>query len=851
MDDPWGSPWATSDHPSRNELLVPPPSPPKALLSPPPRAFVGIASASPAQSPWVDDGSFGDWTGTDLTQNKKSLTDWGVWGDASLQQPPSTSSRHDGSGRASPLAWPSSAATSPGLKPLPRSRTSSIFRQSSPDPWAAEFSLKNRRDTLSSFSLSVHEDTSSKPEIPSEEVAQSSYLGIEVRKSRLVKSEDKLEEQRGTDIDEHEPNQPRVSTIITTSQDPAGPATKPVLNEIHEISPRPSSTFSHPSSQEIDRQDSPITSIDEDSKSRLQPSRKASGKVHELVGMYDDLTKATTIEEPPSTETRESPQRTDGTENSPDLDKAAEEDEDAVDFGEFEDVAPEGKASGPDSAPISAHSARPSTPRGHAGNTVPQTSTPKSPEVPSPGAKATSVAIVQLVEKFGPIQFDVDPKAVDKLFPAAAADELRNEADQQSEVPDRLVADSFTSISERKAWYRISRYGSKRKHDLGDDENYHRTTWSNSEVRGDTLKIVRRWMEEDSYTGRAVLGGTKRTSVFNWDSTAAPVDLNAVFGRKSSVHSRASSVQQQQQQPRHSTTSSIHSVGPPSAPATAPRASTSSRHTSEVPSTPIVAGFGWISSSISESPEVDAMAAATTTGKPRHSTDPPPLSPPTLLPTSQPTPVSVAPRAKAPSPIKPPHPQAQLRTSKVDEVPDDDDDEESEDDDDDWGEMVSSPQVEAHPSSIEQIISDLPKQSQSPPQQSQQQTQRDLPAVSSPTAAAAVDPWGAFGDLSAFKEKGEALPVEGSSMMGGELKAEDMVSTDEAEPSPNLAKASMPVPTPPVLSPVQKTDTSTPGPVPKATLGPIEETGGRQEQEQDEIVRRIVQGLPDLSYMLR
>ncbi|KAK7745657.1 hypothetical protein SLS62_009698 [Diatrype stigma] len=772
MDDPWGSPWATASDPASRNELAPPPSPPKALLSPPPRAFVGSASVSPSQSPWAEDGGFGEWPGTDLTQSKKNLAEWGVWGDAPLQQP-QFAPKHDGSGRASPLAWPSrpsSTATSPGLKPLPRSRTSSIFRQPSPDPWAAELSMRHRRDTFSSFSLSVHE--------PEEDVPQLSRSNTEGCSARLAK-EFKLEEDAGADTAKHE-TQSRVSPINTNSQNPARPTKKSTLNEIHEDSPRPSSTFSHPSSQDIDRQDSPITSIDEDSKTRLQTtSRKTSGNAQELAGRNDDITKTTAVGTPP-TERRED-------DNVP------------AGFGNSEDVEQEDEVPGPNTVPTLAPSARPSTPRGHAGDTVPQTSTPKSPEVPSPLAKATSAAIEQLLEKFGPIQFDVDPIAADKLFPPV--DETRNENGGHIEVPDRVITDSFASISERKAWYRMSRHGSKRKHDLGDDENYHRVMWSTSEVHGETLKIVRRWMEEDSYAGRAILGGSKRTSAFNWDSTAAPVDLNTIFGRRSSLQSRTSSIQQ-----RNSTTSSIYSVGPPSAPTTAPRASTSSLNTSEVPSTP-VAGFGW-SSTITESPEMDA---AVSTAKTRYSIEPPP---------NRSVPSTPMGRGKVSSPIQPPQPLV----NKVDTMPEDDED------DDDWGEMVSSPQVGTHPS-IDQIVS-TPVTSQ--PLQSQQ----ELPVASS-VGSPVADSW-AFADLSVL-EAPIGSPVEQSNFS-------PITTPSEAELSASTTRVH-PVPISPssVHSPARVAEASPP----KAVLGPIEEASSEREQEQDEVVRRIVQNLPDLSYMLR
>ncbi len=831
MDDPWGSPWATSDSASQRNDPVPPPSPPRALLSPPPRALIGSISPALGQSPWVDDGYFRDLHGADLHQNRKSLTDWGTWGDSIIQQPQLTP-RHDGSGRASPLAWPSSTANSPGLRPLPRSRTPSLFRQPSPDPWAVELSFRNRRDTSSTtYSLSLHEEAGAKTEYTSDPLTRPTRSGIGTETKEPNKNEVTSEDKIRTKSDKREHKRPHLPPVITTTRGSVESPTKPTLhNETQEVSPRPSSTFSHATGQEIDRQDSPITSIDEDSKTRPQvTSRGASRKDQGTAGKYDDSIKVTIPESPPATGL-ETP---DSAASSLGSNKVAEKEGDAADFGDFEDAALEGGACGLGLVPASALSGRPSTPQGRNEDAVPRSPAPKTVELQSPRAKATSMAIATLIEKFGPIQFDVEPSAIDEIFPAIETPHDGNNEEHHIEVPDRIVTDSFASITERKAWYRISRHGSSRKHDSGEDENYHRITWSGSEVRCGTLKTVRRWMEEDSYTGRAVLGGSKRTNVFNWDSDAAPVDLNAVFGRKSSLHSRASSVQQ-----RHSATSSIHSIAPPSMSAAASRASISSLATSEVPSTP-VAGFGWSSGIISESPEI-VVPASVKTGKSRQSFELPP--PPSSLPSTP----ALGARKKVPSHIKlPAQPQ-------IDDIADDEDD--------DWGEMVSSPQIATHPS-IDQVVS-------LPPETSPQQPQEDPPSavLNTMSPAPAADPW-VFTDFSVFEPPAQsaASPVVGqqlkpSPMMPSEPKPQPHSSVNMSAPDGSGATA---VARPSISSPTKKTEApvSAPAPAPAPALapnvvklGPIEETGSSRrsnEREQDETVRRIVQGLPDLSYMLR
>ena len=836
MDNPWASPWTTTDSPSRNELV--PPSPPRALLSPPPRALVGSLSTSPAQSPWVEDDGFRDWLGPDSTPNKKHLSDLGVWGDAASLRQPSPTPRHDGSGRASPspLAWPSSTATSPGLKPLPRSRTSSIFRGNSPDPWAAELSLK-RRDTVSSFSLSIHEDTTFKLDNPPKGPAHPAQLDIEEEEdiNGLGIKGLNLDNETAPVIAEDKPNvsrvqQPTSETTIAQATDEPEPttATKPTPGDkIPDASPRPSSTFSRSVGQDLDRQDSPITSIDEDPKLNLQaPPRKTTGKVQELVGKYDDLTKAS-IAEPSLTERRETSQRTNGIGTSASIEETAEGDDDGADFGDFEDVAQDEGRTNADANSNSAAPDRPSTPAAHLANDPPPTPGTNSTSHQSPFTKASAAAVAQLLEKFGPITFDVDPGTADKLFPAA--DTQQDETETRADIPDCVITNTFDTISERKAWYRISRYGSKRKHDSGHGEGYHTVTWPGSEVRGDTMKIVRRWMEEDSYTGRATLGGSKRTSVFNWDlDSAAPVDLNVVFGRKA-AHSRKTSMQK-----GHSATQSVQSNGPPSASLSGPRVSTSSLHTNEGPSTPI-ANFGWNSHS-TKSPN---LHPAVPIENQRQSIETPPIQPA--------PPAALSARAKAvPSPIQLP-PSLPVKTEEIPGGGDEDNDNDD-DDDDDWGEMVSSPVAEAQPS-IEQVMSPLG------PGPAPQHPQSQQPAAGSPALPNIASPAAAgtplsFADFSIFDAPMKSPPItqlQPSPMISPMLPPEPRTPV-EATASAAVAAAA------PVSSHTREAQVpvpaSAPAPVPpKSALQPIEEIA--TEQEQDEIVREIVRNLPDLSYMLR
>ncbi|VUC24279.1 unnamed protein product, partial [Clonostachys rosea] len=152
-----------------------------------------------------------------------------------------------------------------------------------------------------------------------------------------------------------------------------------------------------------------------------------------------------------------------------------------------------------------------------------------SASAPAPQAKRHS--------RFQSIDFHVDMTKLDDLFPTTPPIAVNPE-----QVPDVIIKDSFTSISERKTWYRISRLGAMRMHQLGDEENYVRVDWKRSTTRQDTLKIVRRWMEEES-GGRPTLGrkvGAVGGSVFNWNSSAPPVEIGELL-RKRGGHSKAGS----------------------------------------------------------------------------------------------------------------------------------------------------------------------------------------------------------------------------------------------------------------------------------------------------------------------
>ncbi|TGJ83489.1 hypothetical protein E0Z10_g5272 [Xylaria hypoxylon] len=527
MDDPWGSPWASTDTPSDTD---PPPSSRAGIfLSPPPKAFFGNGTT---QSPWSsnhDDGGLGVWTTADRADDTSNQNEWVAWADSGVQ-PPRLSPRLNGSGKESPLPWPENAAASPAFLANVRSRTPSILRNHSPDPWATELSLPNRSDIeLPSF---LKTPTGDAVTIGVGQVGEAFQPSWNVSGCR---AEENANNETPTVEEEFDTQNDRPRTSQDLADDHANTSSK-LDSTVYELPSRPSSTCTIDSHDQPERQDSPITSIDEDRGARMQGNlRKTSGKVQELVGVYDGLARAAS-EEPPTLDRSGVSQTATHGES---LERNEIED-DEFGFGHFEDVLTDHgeTARSPSEASSSRFS---STPKADLKDISTHRSSYEWRE-----ENTTETAPVQpqsVVNRFRDVSFDTNLSFVDKLFPDSP-DSRANCSTDDWEIPDHVINDSFTTISERKGWYRISRYGSMRRHNSGGDESYHRVTWPTSQLHSDTIKIVRRWMEEDSYNGRATLGGTKRIGFFDWDSDAAPVELDEVFRRKTPVtkHIRTASI---------------------------------------------------------------------------------------------------------------------------------------------------------------------------------------------------------------------------------------------------------------------------------------------------------------------
>lgn len=695
MDDPWGSPWATND--SNPTLELPPRA--STTLELPGRLLTRNRSSS-SISPWtVEEDAVNDWAGSDTglalpptaaaANNGSAWSGWGGDNGFNSSQTQLSARAREGSlGLPSP-SWP--PAPSPGLHPTKtvsrRSSSRSLSRQPTPDPWASEVS----EDRLS-LPAAVH--------IAAEQTAFSTLDSHdEVEENDLGKS-GKDDTNTAATIDgeqvEAGPGEPEADVEVEQTKmavehtgEPVGIDESEHNEDDHTGSPRSSrhSSISNDSHQE-ERLDSPITSMDEDTKDRPQIPRRSSTKVHEMVELFDGMAKRkdsnTLLVPDPHGARRRSSARSVSSIRSARTDDASE-------FGDFEDA--EGFGSAVPSRQPSVSGSRPTSRAGRLRSTSKVSlrnaaSATAGLAAPSPIPEEPS-KFEDVRARFGLVTFTPDAGLVDKLFDVAKLDKEQPPfKDYSLDTVDGIINDSFTTISERKTWYRISRHGTMRKHDLGDDDNYRRVTWAGSKVKEDATNIVRRWMQEDTYyAGRPKAGGgpKSRGGGFDWDSNnskAEALSFDEIFGKRKSIQTpRLATTQAPRplslQAPAHSRDPS---VGVKSLPPRSPLS---------IPAPSVAPAFGWSTGGSGASTPVsvrppslmrqsfEASSAMSDTSRPPSVREPEARSSLQLLP--------------------PPARPLPKSTSMDTEQPSRDDD--AGDDDDEWGEMVASPVTDTGPAS--------------------------------------------------------------------------------------------------------------------------------------------------------
>lgn len=829
MDDPWRSPWTATDVDPDKDHKLPSPSLSKSDLAPPPRALLSGTSsprlsAAVESSPWGDDGDgLGDWAGASTPAADVSSIHSG-WGGGWATSPNLAAVRRDDdSGRLSPIAWPGNIAT-------PKPANGSAFRQPSPDPWATESSFDKPPTEIDAPQVIV--DLASPRATHFETLKATTGLGA-------------IGLDAGWDSASVEENREGPTEVTDPQNHEEKRAEDPAQLPRHNGEFRSYTPSNEGTDHDDDHQDSPITSIDEDHRGRQREPARPAGKVQELVVKFDGLAKARSQESlrvprPKSSGSGSVGKRDTSSDNG--------------DFGDFEDtedvkshpppdpveqpVAPQSSedAERPVTPPSSQDVKSPLTPPSSKSKCEDETPTKRSPQVKSSAVASPEVPIRPKIVR---PTFEVNLDQVGELFESMKVPVKLPIISIDGEIPERVITDSFNEISERKLWYRLSRLGSARRHDAADEDSYRRITWPTSTVRQEVITIVRRWMEEDSIAGRVALGGgisKTQKNMFGWDSSAEPVGLDAVFGKRKQ-ESRAAPPQPIQisdslasflEPPTPTTSRSAHSVASP------PPAVQS----------PPVASFGW-----SESPAFAPTPTTTLAPTPRPSTG---GSAPSALPStaghsrtaSQPA-VFGTPTAFSPAPIA--------------EANHDD----GEDDDEDWGEMVSSP-VESKPAGFQSLDDAFA----APIAPTTSASTLSDPEAAGETRPSASDPWSTM-DFSMFDAPAPVL---------SQSKAPAALPTPSDTPlafSPIVVTFPLSLSETPTPSPTFTPPTQTSPPPPKALLSarpftpsvpsrlsehmsvppdpvpPIQDSIHDLTTSDDEVAKQIIANLPDLSYMLR
>lgn len=930
MDDPWGSPWADEiQHPvtttkKKDNGKVSPKTPAKAST---------LRLEVKTNSPWDDDedDGFGEWaavpTGDGVGSN-------GLGFDGASD---SWETRDIGDDRGEvkrefnglDLSWnDNTPVPDNGIAKLASSlmpKSAKIVREPSPDPWATETILNDERlkeDTvqpvindhgladargglIGDVDNGVAEEAGTPEESPPKD-AETTFENGTTDESDLP-----------TITDEQEPLPEAIEVIPVTKKTEevdfvkSGPDEKDLAQQPpqdseevngHETgheSSRPSSSPSDQSHHDEILSESPRTSLDEEPK-RSQAPRQVSSKIQELVEHFDGLAKLeeeALIEPNPSRSRSKTPSaETEKILAEPEelgqedekVEEEEDDDDEEDDFGDFEDGHSEVEESMEE-----AEVARPVTPTPNPSHIA---SSPAS-KTASPQSQVSPPRSRYVMKDYGRVEFDVNASTLSKINSPPGNEGAEEAPMEEVFIMDAIPFDSFTSMEERKTWYRISRYGSMRKHNSGDDENYVRVNWAQSQIREQTLKTVGRWMEEDRISGRVVLGsGSKGSSIFGWNDPNAPVvPLDSVFaakrGKKTSP--APTSVEAVPEVPREWPKGLVRdrSTSKSQSPSKSQRRiSSKSSSISEVQKTNLqvpVANFGWNASPATNSQSPIPLASETPKGVP--TTMKPTLPPPQSRslnpqPTTPTTFTSITPM-EAQQPQKPAdvdRPTSLLRSKPIVPVLPPPLKTTSNNDEDDWGEMQSSPVVTTPPvlpptQSLQHKKSQSLSGAFSP---ASQKSSIDSPAVL-PQPGQDHTPVVSFDEIlvpklrNSLDSKSDPLPspvfpttspssffdpviqpspasaaVTSATSNSDPWASADFSFFDSPAPAPAPVPKSTPVPaTKPALRPAPPKAVSFAKTPPAPS--PLRHGKTRQEIEQDEIVAAIVKSLPDLSYMMR
>jgi hypothetical protein len=874
MDDPWGSPWADElHHPisppdtkARNGPTLAPITPGKDAVT-----------TEKTDRPWdVPGDGFGDWAEVpevqDITGSGEVAgvsSGWETRGSGDLDKIDASglSPHWDGSQTGSGHVTPALA-----LNQLPKPAVDA--RQPSPDPWATAVALSDG-DRNKHISEERGQDTEASSEIvvlaqPPPSSAANPHEGHMSELEDNAPSGIAEVTPKGTPKDSQVP----VGTLEQVS----------TTKEADEVS-RSSSPSDHSHHDEIPSE-SPRTSLDEDTH-RPHVHRHVSEKIQVLVEHYDGLAKAQLEESVPGEDSIKSDRDIDGIEGShgkesgrlivstgadekEKLESDEENEDDDDDFGDFEDGHSQ------ISEPILEEKEQVSN------ALTSHDLDDKSLKDPYDSEAATALPPpTRAPEKdFGRVEYTVDISALGKIYPELKSELPSKDPAEKLPIPDTIPHDSFSSVEQRKTWYRISRYSSLRKHNSGDDDTYVRVNWMRSKVRLETLKIAGRWMEQDRISGRVLLGGDSRDgALFGWnDPKAAPMPLAAAFAtaRGKKKLQAPPTVGAGSEAPRESPKGAVKPN--PSSQSRSPskqrrRSSTKASKMSEEAkhSVPFpVASFGWNSDSQPVAPlsALDSKPRPVPVNQPSFSQNSTPSSKPQ---TSSGVLAAIASTKQTPNDLNGLHTSQPNTKAFGVSIPSTTIQNSSHDFNNDWGEMIASPIASSPPQ-----IPPSHKKSQSLIGASLPQSQTlhinaaspSIPLGNSHRATASLD-----GTSIPKADSPATIPAMSNQIYGNAYTSNEFnlttnnsapiansnydpwASADfsifDSAPAPPQKHISMP---PPKLSTTQTFKPGTKSVSFESTRAETARQGNgktRQEVEQDRIVANIVRGLPDLSYMFR
>ncbi|OBT84347.1 hypothetical protein VE02_07252 [Pseudogymnoascus sp. 03VT05] len=827
MDDPWGSPWADEAPGTAKKLDEARPKP------------IVIATEkqlpfdSGPRSPWDDDGDDEQWSANldNVVQSQRT---------SMIQDGDEGWSYHQSKAHE-PLGEDEAAATrvEPPWVPLSHQAGESPKQdlqrgrgeQSFDDPWAqpdvqTEATVSPSLTQQALDPVKNVEADSYHPHGELSKVADDVPLEEERQLESPVEGSLQPETSPPQDSDKKGPvveSLVREESDAYSEDDASQPPSSETPDKHAPQSSRPSLSLSEHSHNHETSIDSPHTPPDGESR-HVPVEAKDTSKVKELVQLFDDL-----AVEPPST--------ADGRRNE-DLPLASSEPtpeepsptETEEEFGDFEDgVSFVSASAGSDEPEVSTD----------APTSVQSPKTPEKPIISRPEERKTF--------ERGSIKFDIDESIVDQLYSdKEALPESTNYGPSDIDMP---ITDSLLTVEQRKVWYRISRYGTMRKHNLGDDDAYVRMGWHDSKVREKTLDIVHKWMEEGRLGSGMALGGVGRVeAMFSWGKPGQAPNTEALhIARKSSQSRKA-------KQP------ALHTSPPrQSAPAVKP---VHKRQKSSV-SSPVEPSprFSWSTAQPASPDPATAITSASSESHPE-SFRQVPVMPPISKAFESPNPVPVTIEPLKPKPAAPPPPE-----QRKEEV------QKANDDDDEWGEMVASPATPNFP-----VLSGFPSPSKV---NASPKTTPDLSPVgmsnnhvgkhfrnsslgnqlTTPAKPFDMDAFvpkasnrSSMGDLSKLTSNSED-PWANADFSFFESPSTAPTSVPASKPSLHTSKPSAfpskPIPVAPKAAPVLNNTEPAKPTSPQIPSAPPVGRKSKAKLEQDKIARDIIKGLPDLSYMLR